>query len=281
MRIFLTQQGIVVAVLLAIVVAADGRTVRSEEEASSSNAPSSAKRSAFGLPVALRSRVFNNRPAPEWLRRISGFTSPQSESRASTPESSQASLTKAQPSTHTQTADNRVDGTWKEENGYVIINLNGQELRLAKSADTAAVKPVDPRPPRHDQTIVPAAFSTASEEGVISLNAATPAVAGGTVNGRLMHRGRPVAECRVSLIPLTKSFGGYQIDDRAEPQSSLTAADGRYRFEHVPRGAYKLFWLPKGEQSWIRRIEYKPDVVVRTGEVSRIKEIRTSLRTLN
>ena len=99
--------------------------------------------------------------------------------------------------------------------------------------------------------------------------------------GRLMNRGRPLVKCQVSLIPLRRSLGGYAVDEKAEPQTTQTDERGDYRLENVPRGPYKLFWLPSGQRQWIRRIEFKPDVVVQSRETSQIKDIRVALRTIN
>lgn len=160
-----------------------------------------------------------------------------------------------------------VDGTWREDGQYVIIELDGRELRLRKTPATVELRE------RHDDGV-------RRVNRVINQPYSTVAM-GGTVLGRLMNRGRPLVNCKVSLMPLRKTLGGYTIDARAEPQSEQTGTRGNYRFENVPRGPYKLFWLPAGQRQWIRRIEFKPDVFARTQETLRIKEIRVALRTIN
>ena len=63
--------------------------------------------------------------------------------------------------------------------------------------------------------------------------------------------------------------------------TAVTDAEGVFGFENVPVGSYKLTWLPAGATQWIRRIEMKPDVVVREGQDTTLREIRTALRTIN
>ncbi len=207
---------------------------------------------------------------PGWLSSVS-----QENSRFSDPT---APWESRQPPAANRNRDQqpRVDGTWREENDYVIIQLDGRELRLAKNPVAAS-----------NQRGATAASASRADSAPISQtgfaiepsSSATPA--GGSVRGRLLNRGRPLSNCKVSLLPLRRTASGYSLDERAEPYTGETDEDGVYRFENAASGPYKLFWLPRGQKSWIRRIEYKPDVTVRTGELSEIKEIRTALRTVN
>jgi len=157
-------------------------------------------------------------------------------------------------SANSQVAENLnrpVDGTWREDGRHLVINFNGQQMRLEKETDTPHL---------------PAQSAISS---------------GGDVMGRLSNGGRPVANCTVALLPLTKSGGAYDINGSAEPLISHTDQEGIYRFDNVPVGPYKLTWLPAGERQWIRRVAFRPDVRVKSGDVSHIKEIRVALRTVN
>lgn len=269
------------AVLMAVSMFADRCVTHADEPAAPGTRAQRTDEPALELANAVPGRIFGS-SSPTWLQRI-GLAGPQIKSLTQTRTSSLNLQTKLESPTSDQSAadlhDQRVDGTWREENGFVIINLNGQELRLAKRDSLTTPPPVLHEQSADHRKIAPAAFSSDSQ--AFTVNRTPQPTVGGTVNGRLLHRARPVSACRVSLIPLTKSFGRYQIDASAEAQSTVTTADGSYRFDHVPRGVYKLFWLPKGEQKWVRRIEYKPDVLVQTGETTRLKDIRTALRTLN
>jgi len=144
-----------------------------------------------------------------------------------------------------------VDGTWREEDGQIVINLNGQQLKLQKTGDVQ----------------VPSPGNVAFE--------------GGEVRGRLSHKGRPIANCSVALVPLKKTWNGYTVDGSDHPMIRQTDGNGVYFFQNVKPGPYKLSWLPEGERQWIRRAEFCPDVRVKSGDLAYAKEIRSSLRTIN
>ena len=146
-----------------------------------------------------------------------------------------------------------VDGTWREDVDHIIINIDGRELKLAKTGPPSTrVGAPDPR-----------------------------LTAGGSVHGRLLHKGQAVVNCQVVIVPLTKNFGSYQVDGDGEPLSTLTDERGIYDFENVPKGRYKVFWLPEGSRQWVRRIEFRPDTVVKAGKAAKVKDVRTALRTIN
>ncbi|MFQ5733674.1 MAG: collagen binding domain-containing protein [Planctomycetaceae bacterium] len=168
-------------------------------------------------------------------------------------------------------AESPADGTWREEGGFVIINLGGRDFRLKKAATGPAARQ------RPATRVTLSARSTTESEP--DLRRAPPD--SGTVEGRLLNRRRPLSGCRVSLIPLRRTYFGYAINRDNEPQTTATDANGRYRFESVPPGRYKLYWLPAGHKRWIRRLEIKPDVVVRKNGTAHVKTIRVALQTIN
>jgi hypothetical protein len=142
-----------------------------------------------------------------------------------------------------------VDGTWRDNPEYIIINIDGKEMKLLKSG---------PEP---------------------SQPACTPSnAAEGTVQGRLLQNGAPLVNCRVVMVPLERE--GLRDEDH-EPMIGITNDQGVYRFEKVPAGKYKFTWLPEGTRQWIRRIQMKPDVIVRAGQNVVVKDIRAALRTIN
>jgi hypothetical protein len=145
------------------------------------------------------------------------------------------------------------EGTWRDDGPHVIINLDGREIRLAKS------------PAGQDQSDVPNRSD----------------LAGGTVYSRLLDHGRPLVNCHVVLVPMHQEQGVYCFDPDRKVLSTTTDAEGTYRFENVPAGEYKLTWLPQGLNQWIRRIAMRPDVKVRAGESTSAKEIRVAMQTIN
>jgi len=181
-----------------------------------------------------------------------------------------------------RTGSSTADGTWREDGGFVIINLGGRELRLRKEGTSV----------RTTSHSVPSRRTAASANDAPASSPETDSRAndlsrfvgsrGGSVTGRLLNRGKPLVNCRVALIPIGKAvFGGYDIDAKSKPQAAKTDETGHYQFDDVPSGLYKLFWLPAGTRSWIRRIQFEPDAIVRSGERVEIKTVRLAVRTVN
>jgi hypothetical protein len=147
-----------------------------------------------------------------------------------------------------------VNGTWRDEGQFVVIEVNGQQLRLAKAALQ--------QPP-----------AAAPGAGQVQ-------IAMGAVHGRLLQRGRPLVGCTVVIVPMHKD-GATDDNGIRQPLSAITDADGFYGFANVPVGGYKLTWLPAGTTQWIRRIEMKPDVFVHEGQDVSVKDVRTAMQTIN
>jgi len=145
------------------------------------------------------------------------------------------------------------DGTWREDGQYIVIDVNGQKLRLIKS-DSRYVGPVSPNQSKSNN---------------------------GEIRGRLSHQKRPLVNCEVALIPLSKTWNKYTARNSRDIAFVKTDAQGIYRFVDVPPGPYKLKWRPAGQDGWIRRIELRPDVNVRANALTQAKEICVSLRTIN
>ena len=143
--------------------------------------------------------------------------------------------------------------TVRDDGRSFTINVNGQELRI--------VKPVP--------------------ESTQESTSANKLTSGSTVRGRLLQNGSPVANCYVVIVPWPKGDKADPSVDTCEPLSTITDGDGRYFFEHVPSGEYKLTWLPNGTHEWIRRIAMRPDVIVHEGQDLTLKDIRMAMRTIN
>lgn len=171
----------------------------------------------------------------------------------------------------TRRAEPPSDGTWREEGGYVILNLGGREFRLRKAENQAA-----PASQNVARTSLPGRPET---ERKLRPQSAKPD--GGAVEGRLLNHRRPLVNCTVELIPLQPSFLTYTINADARPLTTTTDAHGHYRFDSVAPGPYKLRWLPAGRRRWIRRLEIKPDVIVRDGCTAHAKTVRVALSTIN
>jgi hypothetical protein len=145
-----------------------------------------------------------------------------------------------------------VDGTYRDDGDYVTITIDGKETKLIK----------------------PRSMAPANIPGVSTMGE-------GTVRGRLMQSGRPLANCRVVIVPLVGDAKSYRYDTNREPISTIADNEGIYTFDHVPAGKYKLTWLPIGTNQWIRRVAIKPDVVVHPGQAANINTIGAAQRTIN
>ena len=62
---------------------------------------------------------------------------------------------------------------------------------------------------------------------------------------------------------------------------TITDENGRYLFEKVNPGGYKIYWKPPHESSWIRSIKMEPDLFVETGETYHYRDRETNIRTAN
>ena len=103
----------------------------------------------------------------------------------------------------------------------------------------------------------------------------------GSAEGLILHKGNGLSGCRVKLVRLAKSdsiidlFSAYREGAEFE---SVTDAEGKYRFEKIPVGYYKIKWQLPDEKGWIRRLRDKPDAVIAEGETAVLNSVETSRR---
>ena len=95
--------------------------------------------------------------------------------------------------------------------------------------------------------------------------------------GGCFQHARPLVGCNVVIVPM-HADGATDDNGIRHPLSATTDSDGMYAFVNVPIGPYKLTWLPARTTQWIRRIEMKPDVFVREGQDTTLKDIGRALR---
>lgn len=106
----------------------------------------------------------------------------------------------------------------------------------------------------------------------------------GTVEGKIVERSKPLPGCKVKIVLLSgkgSSLTGYRPDENVPPLETVTDREGRYTFRNVPAGQYKLYWMPPREDSWVRRIQMEPDVLVVEGEMARPKDVNAGIQTVN
>ena len=107
----------------------------------------------------------------------------------------------------------------------------------------------------------------------------------GRVEGRIAHGGNPLPGCKVKIVLMVKRgsafFKNFAAQADAPEFETETDRDGKYVFQDIPEGDYKLFWRPPGEDSWIRRMKMEPDVLVQAGKTCTPKAVDTGRATVN
>lgn len=60
--------------------------------------------------------------------------------------------------------------------------------------------------------------------------------------------------------------------------TTVTDEQGKYVFDNLPTGAYKMKWQLPNDKGWIRRLRDKPDAVIVEGETVVLKSVETNRR---
>lgn len=102
----------------------------------------------------------------------------------------------------------------------------------------------------------------------------------GRVTGRMLAKGKPLPGCQVKIQMLEK-WGMFGTPKEGLRLETVTDENGRYLFEGVHPGGYKLYWKPPGETSWIRTIKMEPEIFVESGELYHFRDRETNVRTVN
>jgi len=233
---------------------------------------------------------------------VSQYGITETSQRAPVPLTTVTPLASTQPFVGAEpNAVQSADGTWRDDGRYVIININGKEMKLLKASSV---------PPQSGQGSLasfdnqlqpvaePLQSAAPTDSGIFSLPPTGPETIGsgsvlpetlvapvqpteGTVHGRLLQKGYPLVNCYVVIAPWPKGDASDSSVDTRTPLSTMTNDEGFYCFEHVPAGEYKLTWLPEGTKQWIRRIAMRPDVIVHEGQDVTLKDIRMAMQTIN
>ncbi|MBI2997095.1 MAG: carboxypeptidase regulatory-like domain-containing protein [Deltaproteobacteria bacterium] len=106
----------------------------------------------------------------------------------------------------------------------------------------------------------------------------------GSVEGRILLGGIGLAGCRVKLMraPQSSSFQGiFKELKQGDEFETVTNEDGGYAFREIPVGDYQLQWLPKGGDSWIRRLTERPDVTVQKGKTFHARDVDLAKRVIS
>ncbi|MEE9584146.1 MAG: hypothetical protein V3W51_01590 [Candidatus Brocadiales bacterium] len=106
----------------------------------------------------------------------------------------------------------------------------------------------------------------------------------GRVEGIITQSKVPLPGCKVKIVMLVgkSSFIGRFVPVKdADELETVTDENGRYVFQDVLPGAYKLFWMPPWEDGWIRRMRMEPDVFVEPGETTEPKAVNAGIAPVN
>ncbi len=102
----------------------------------------------------------------------------------------------------------------------------------------------------------------------------------GRVTGRMFYKGELLPGCQVKITLLEK-WGIFGKPKEGLCLETTTDENGRYLFEKVNPGGYKISWKPPHESTWIRSIKMEPDIFVEAGETYHYRDRETNLRTVN
>jgi len=101
----------------------------------------------------------------------------------------------------------------------------------------------------------------------------------GQVEGIILWKKKPLVNGSVktvlekytgfSMASLKKMFSGdtEKLSDQIIFETK-TDSRGRYIFEKVPPGLYRLYWMPDNETGWVHRMREKPDFEVIAGNLT-------------
>ena len=101
----------------------------------------------------------------------------------------------------------------------------------------------------------------------------------GIAEGQILRKGKGLPDCHVKLVRLVEAqtmAGLLKVSKEGIEFETVTDKDGRYRFEAIPAGSYKLKWQLPNDTGWIRRLRDRPDVDVEVGTTKVLKAIETS-----
>ncbi|KKL51380.1 hypothetical protein LCGC14_2296050, partial [marine sediment metagenome] len=103
----------------------------------------------------------------------------------------------------------------------------------------------------------------------------------GNAEGYILRNGDGLANCHVKLVRMVEAetlMGLLKVFKAGTEFDAVTDEKGKYRFQKVPVGSYKLKWQLPEDSGWIRRLRYKPDVTIALGKTHQLKAIETSRR---
>lgn len=106
----------------------------------------------------------------------------------------------------------------------------------------------------------------------------------GRAEGHILQNGQGLQGCKVKLVRILKRHSVFALVSVArDPVEFATVTDdqGKYVFDEIPTGAYKLRWQLPLDTGWIRRLKDRPDAVIAPGQTAVITAVETSHRLVS
>lgn len=102
----------------------------------------------------------------------------------------------------------------------------------------------------------------------------------GAATGLVRLAGEPVAGCLVRLTLVRVAAGSPVVWAPGTIAEATTDEEGRFRFDGLPPGSYKLRWLLPGAAHWLRRLSPEPDFEIAAGELVEVVTIQAGRRAI-
>ncbi|MHC4070885.1 MAG: carboxypeptidase-like regulatory domain-containing protein [Planctomycetota bacterium] len=103
----------------------------------------------------------------------------------------------------------------------------------------------------------------------------------GKAAGYILRGGKGLEACEVKLARMLTGRSAIEIFSAVREGTEFTTTtdgQGRYAFNRLPAGSYKLKWQLPGNKGWIRRLQDRPDAIITDGQTTTLKSVETERR---
>ena len=103
----------------------------------------------------------------------------------------------------------------------------------------------------------------------------------GSAEGHILRNDQGLAGCKVKLTRILKPKSVVEMFNTIREGAEFTTVtdeQGKYVFEKLPVGAYKLKWQLPDDTGWIRRLRDKPDAIITEGQTAILNSVETRRR---
>ncbi len=103
----------------------------------------------------------------------------------------------------------------------------------------------------------------------------------GRAEGHILRSGSGLKGCEVKLVRILTSRSAVEMFSAVRDGTeftTITDGQGKYAFDRLPVGSYKLKWRLPGDKGWIRRLRDKPDAIITEGQATVLKSVETKRR---